>query len=159
MMKLVILLAVAALAAAAPAGAGNGMGGMQPDTASRADTAKALSLQALAILAEGRGHEQAVEKLDRALATGGKGDIDLQAIRAAHAALHQEDTAAARRLLEHAFPGKESHLVGVTYRPRLGGAELAAGIAAVALLLAGAAGLAHRRRLERATHRSEHAVG
>lgn len=105
------------------------------------------------------GHEQAVEKLDRALATGGKGDIDLQAIRAAHAALHQEDTAAARRLLEHAFPGKESHLVGVTYRPRLGGAELAAGIAAVALLLAGAAGLAHRRRLERATHRSEHAVG
>lgn len=149
MTRVAALLAAFALVAAAPALAGGGMGGMTDSQGNASRTAEALSLQALAILAEGRGHEQAVQKLDQALASGAKGNIDLRALRAAHTALHHEDAAEARRLLEHAFPGNGRHLVGVTYRPQIGTAEVASGIAAAVLLLVGFAGLAHRRRRER----------
>jgi tetratricopeptide (TPR) repeat protein len=144
MARLLVLLTALALAAAPLSLADEGM------EENAAQTAEALSLQALALLAAGRGHEQALQKLDQALASTDKGNLDLRALRAAHAALHDEDVAQARRLLEQAFSGEKSHVVGVTYRSKVGTAELVAGIVAAVALLAGTAGLLRRRRLERA---------
>lgn len=151
MARLLVLLTVFALAAAPlslasgePEGMPEGMG------ENAAQTGEALSLQALALLAAGRDHEQALQKLDQALASSDKGNLDVRALRAAHSSLHDEDVAQARRLLEQAFSGEKSHVVGVTYRSKVGTAELVAGIVAVVTLLAGTAGLLRRRRLERA---------
>lgn len=146
MARLLVLLTVLALAAAPPSLADSSPDAMKDNAA---QTAEALSLQALALLAAGRGHEQARLKLDQALASKDKGNLDVRALRAAHTALHDEDVAKARRLLEHTFPGSRSHVVGVTYRPAVGTAELAAGVVGGVALLAGMAGLLRRRRLER----------
>lgn len=83
-----------------------------------------------------------------------KGDIDLRALRAAHDALHDEDEVTARRFLEHAFPGESGHVVGVTYRPAIGSAQVIAGILGAAALALAALGLARRRTADR-----EHAIG
>lgn len=143
MIKRLVFLLGATLAFAAPAWATAGGGGENA-----AQTSRALSLQALALLEQGRSHEAAMEKLDQALASGVKGEIDLRAIRAAHAALHEEDVAAARRLLQHAFPGKSSHVVGVTFRPQIRTARLAVGIAGGFVFALAVAGLVWRRRTD-----------
>lgn len=149
--RLLTLLTALALAAAPLSLASGGSGGMPEGMEENAaQTAQALSLQALALLVAGRESEQALQKLDQTLASSDKGNVDVRALRSAHAALHAEDVAGARRLLERAFPGNSSHVVGVTYRPKVGTAEIVAGIVAVVTLLAGAAGLVRRRRLERA---------
>ncbi len=121
--------------------------GMEEENA--AQTAKALSLQALAILEQGLAHEEATEKLDLALEAEDQDGVDLRALRAAHSALHEEDAAAAERLLQHAFAGEASHLVGVTYRPEIGWAQVAAGIAGGVVLVLGALGLVRRSRADR----------
>lgn len=132
-----------ALALAAPAWADPSMeeGGEQ------AEPARALALQALALLEQGRGHQEAELKLDAALAAGDKGGIDLRALRAAHEALHREAAAEAERLLQDAFPGGE-HLVGVTYRPGSQAALVASGIAGALLLGIAALGIARRRKAD-----------
>ncbi len=140
---------VAALLALALPGfvqAQEGMSGMEENAAQTAD---ALSLQALAILEEGRGHEQAIEKLDAALKSDKTGAVDLRTIRDAHTALHHEDVAAAKRLLQHAFPGNRRHVVGITFRPPIGTSELVAGIVGGVILALAAFGLVRRRRAER----------
>lgn len=112
-------------------------------------TAEALSLQALAILEQGMSHEEATEKLDAALAGQVAGGVDLAAVRAAHEALHAGDAAAAKAMLHDAFRGDRSHLVGLTFRPRIGTAGLVVGIAGGVALALALAGIARRRRVER----------
>lgn len=141
---LLLLLAAAALALAGPALADEG--GKEHDE-NPAQTAKALSLQALAILDWGLSHEEAVEKLDLALEADDKRGVDLRAIRAAHDTLHEEQVEAAHSILHEAFPGTP-HLVGATFRPASGAAQLAAAIAGIALLGLAAMGLLHRRRCD-----------
>lgn len=141
---LVLVLAVVAVALVPVASASEGM-----EEENAAQTARALSLQALAILERGLGHEEATEKLDLALAAGDQGGVDLQALRAAHSALHEEDAATAERLLQDAFLGESSHLVGVTFRPAIGWAQTAAAIAGGIVLALAALGLARRHRVER----------
>jgi len=145
---MLLLLAAAALALAGPALADEG--GEEHDE-NPAQTAKALSLQALAILDWGLSHEEAVEKLDMALEAEDKGGVDLRAIRAAHDALHKEQVEAAHSVLHEAFPGTP-HLAGTTFRPGSGAAEFAAAIAGIALLGLAAMGLLHRRRRDREIH-------
>lgn len=140
------LALAAALAAAPQALAG---GGTTDEMSSPAQPARALALQALALLEQGRGHQQAEQKLDEALAAGDKGQLDLRALRAAHAALHREAATEAARLLADAFPAGSSHVVGVTFRPQIATARLAAGIAGAVVVAAAAGGLLLRRRLDR----------
>ncbi len=142
---LLLLLAAAALALAGPALAEEG--GDEHDE-NPAQTAKALSLQALALLDAGRSHQEAVEKLDAALEASDTHGVDLRAIRAAHQALHDEEVEAAHSILHEAFPGTP-HLVGVTFRPASGAAEVAAAVAGGLLLVLAGLGLARRRRADR----------
>lgn len=140
-----LLLVAAALLIAAPAFADEGMPEKDPT-----ETAQALSLQALAILDWGLSHEEALEKLDAALEAEDKGGVDLRALRAAHEALEAEEVEKAHELLHGVFPSGVSHLAGVTYRPPIGAAEIAAlAVGALAIVLA-ALGLVRRRRAERA---------
>ena len=134
-------LLLAALAAAAPAQA-------QEMGETTVANARVLALQALVLLEQGRQHEAAEQKLDEALAASDTGGIDLQALRAAHEALHREATAQAEALLQQAFP-EEPHVVGVTYRPQIRTAQAAAGAAGGVLLVLAAIGLAARRRADR----------
>lgn len=136
----ILAIGLAAFALAAPARAGDGMeeGGAQ------AEPARALTLQALALLEQGQAHDAAEAKLDAALAARDKGGVDLRALRVAHEALHREAAAEAERLLQRAFPSGE-HVVGVTYRPGSESALLVAGIAGSLLLGAAALGLVRRR--------------
>lgn len=133
------VLVLAALAAAPP-GQAQEMG-----DESAAANARVLALQALVLLEQGRQHAAAEQKLDEALAAEEAGGVDLQALRAAHEALHREATAEATLLLQQAFP-EEPHVVGVTYRPQIRTAQAAAG--GVLLALA-AIGLVARRRADR----------
>lgn len=143
-----LLAALAALAVAAPAGADPASGGMNKMSAP-AQPAKVLALQALALLEQGREHQQAEQKLDEALAADDRGGIDMRALRRAHQALHREAAAEASRLLEDAFPRGSTHVVGVTYRPQLATTRVVAGVGGAALGGAAAAGLLLRRRRER----------
>ncbi len=145
---LLLLVAVAALVSAGPALADEGGEGHDENPA---QTAKALSLQALAILDWGLSHEEAVEKLDMALEADDKRGVDLRAIRAAHDALHEEQVEAAHSVLHDAFPGTP-HLAGATFRPASGAAQLAAAIAGIVLLGLAATGLVRRRRRDREIH-------
>lgn len=143
MRRVAALLLVLPLWFAAPAfGSGDHM------EENAAQTAEALSIQALAILDQGLPHEEAIEKLDEALEGGEEGEVDLLAIRAAHDALHQEEVEQGHEILHEAFPGAP-HLVGVTFRPVVGTAQLIAGLAGLALLGFAAEGLIRRRRAER----------
>jgi hypothetical protein len=139
--QLLPLVVVVALAAAAPAWAAGGDKNM-------AQTTRALSQQALALIEQGRSHEEAAAKLDEALASNVPGKVNLRAIRAAHEALHAEDVARARQLLQHAFPGEDSHVVGVTFRPQIETAQVAAGITGAFVLALAGGGLLWRRRVD-----------
>ena len=66
---------------------------------------------------------------------------------AAHDTLHEEQVEAAHSILHEAFPGTP-HLVGATFRPASGAAQLAAAIVGIALLGLAAMGLLHRRRCD-----------
>lgn len=134
----------AALALASPAWADEGM----EEQGARAEPARALTLQALALLEQGRAHEEAEERLDAALAAEDKGGVDLRALRAAHEALHREAVAEAEQLLQGAFPGGGEHVVGVTYRPGSETALVLAGVFGSLLLGAAALGLVRRGRAD-----------
>lgn len=140
-----LLVVAAALLFASPALADEGMNGENP-----AQTAQALSLQALAILDWGLSHEAALEKLDAALEAEDKGGVDLRALRAAHEALERQEVEKAHELLHGVFPSGVSHLAGVTYRPPIGAGEIAALIAGGLAIALAALGLARRRRAEQA---------
>lgn len=151
-MRKLLLLPLLALALAAPTVA-SATGGDE-EMGNKAQTAQALAVQALALmLAHPAPHEDAIKKLDAALAANVKGEIDLRALSAAHEALHNENNVVARRLLEQAFPGQSAHIIGVTFRPASGTAQVIAGIAGVAAIVLAGLGLVRRRTADR-----EHAL-
>lgn len=150
MRRLLPLLLALALTAPAVAGATPG-----DEEMNEAQTAQALAIQALAlILGHPPPHTEALAKLDEALAADVQGEIDLRALRAAHAAMHDEDVVAARRFLERAFPGESAHIVGVTFRPGSGKAQVVAGIAGGAVIVLAGLGLVRRRAADRELARS-----
>ena len=140
-----LLVVVAALLLASPVLADEGMPEQDPTK-----TAQILSLQALAILDAGLGHEQALKKLDAALKAGDQGGVDLRALRAAHEALEAEEVERAHEQLHGVFPGGVSHLAGVTYRPPIGAEEVVVLAIGALLIVLAALGLVRRRRVERA---------
>lgn len=136
-----IALLLAALGVAAPGLASAQEMEMQNETQGQ----RTLSLQALALLAAGRQHQEAELRLDDALKANPEAGMRLEALRAAHQALHREDAAAARQLLERAFPAGHSHVAGTTFRPDIASSRIVAAILGAALLGAAAFGLARRR--------------
>lgn len=138
--------ALLALALVAPAAShGDEDGGGQP--------AKALAIQALAILEQGGAHEgsheEAMEKLELAAEAEDKEGVKPEVLEEAMAALEEDDPARGEELLKTAFTGENVHVVGVTVRPGIETARLAAGIAGVVVLALAALGLLRRRRLDR----------
>ncbi len=111
--------------------------------------ARALALQALTILEQGVSHELAMEKLELALASPDREDVDIRTLRGARAALEDERPERAEELLRRAFPEDDEHVIGVTLRPHRGGPELIAGVIGTALAILALLGLARRRRAER----------
>lgn len=109
------------------------------------ESQRALSLQALALLDAGRAHEEAEAKLDDALKSKPDNSMDLRALREAHAALHKEDAAQGKRLLEAAFPKGHGHVVGTVFRPDIQGSRIVAGVIGAILLLLAAAALMRTR--------------
>lgn len=142
MRRLAAIGALAAVASAAPPAAG------QMQMTNRAQTPSALSLQALALLDRGIEHRRAERRLDLALRAKPAGDVQLEALRAAHRALHREDVAAGRRLLESAFPKGHRHLVGTTFRPDIRSSRLIAAALGALALVAATVALVRKRRDE-----------
>lgn len=138
------LVATCALLAAIAGAAAPPVAG-QMQMPNRAQTQSALSLQALAVLDRGLDHRKAERRLDLALRAKTGGRMQLEALRAAHVALHREDVAAGRRLLESAFPKSHGHVVGTTFRPDIRGSRIIAGVLGGLLLAAAALGLARKR--------------
>lgn len=118
----------------------------QMEMENAAQSQRALTLQALALLDQGRQHEEAEKRLDLALESEPDNRMSLEALRAAHEALHREDAEAAQRLLERAFPKGHSHLVGTTFRPDIAGSRIVAAILGAALLVLAAVALARKQR-------------
>ena len=111
--------------------------------------ARALAIQALAILEQGGSHEEAMEKLEHALEAEDTEGVKPEALEAALAALEEEQPDEAERLLLAAFTGENVHVIGVTFRPGIETARVAAGIAGGVLVALAILGLLHQRRADR----------
>jgi hypothetical protein len=114
-----------------------------------AQPAKALAIQALAILEQGGSHEEAMEKLVLAAEAEDKEGVRPEVLEEAMAALEAEDPARGEELLKTAFTGENVHVVGVTVRPGIETARVAAGVAGGLILLLAVFGLARRARIDR----------
>ncbi len=135
----VFLLALVFATSAAPQGEEEGAD--QP--------ARALAIQALAILEQGGSHEEAMAKLELAGQAEDKEGVKPPVLEEAMAALEAEDPARGEELLKTAFTSENIHVVGVTVPPGLKTARVAAGIAGGGVLLLAGFGLVRRRRLDR----------
>jgi hypothetical protein len=134
-----VLLALAFVAPAASTGGAEEV----------AQPAKALAIQALAILEQGGSHEQAMERLTLAAEAEDKEGVMPQVLEEAMAALEAEDPVRGEELLKTAFTGENVHVVGVTVRPGSNTARVIAGVAGGLILLLAVFGLARRARIER----------
>lgn len=136
-------LVLALLLAAPPAARADA--GMED--AEAVQPASVLALQALVLLEQGRDHALAEEKLDRALDAEDAGNVSMEALRAAHRALHEDAAERARELLQGAFIGGHEHRAGAVYRPAVGSSQtVAASVGVVVLALAAFALLRSRSR-------------
>ena len=112
--------------------------------------AKALAIQALAILEQGMAHEEAMEKLEHAVEAEDQDGVNGGALKEALAALKAEEPDRAEKLLQTSgFTDENIHLVGVTFRPGSGAARIAAGIAGSIVIVLAALGLIRRQRADR----------
>ena len=96
----------------------------------------------------------AVPVLARAWSEAGRADgLDRAAAPNADrvAALEAEEPVRAEELLKTAFTGEDIHVVGVTFRPSIKTARVAAGIAGGVVATLGLLGLMLRRRADRRT--------
>ena len=134
-----VLLALAFVAPAASSGTEDEV--TQP--------AKALAIQALAILEQGGSYEEAMAKLALAAKAKDKGGVRPEVLEEAMAALEAKDSARGEELLNTAFTGENIHVVGVTIRPVNETARVAAGVAGGLILLLAVFGLTRRARLDR----------
>lgn len=140
---LLAALLVAALVLAAPALAS------APDEATEAMPAEALAIQALSLLEQGGDHEEAMERLELAVEAEDQHGVRPEVLAAALEALEEDEPARAEELLKTAFTEEDIHLVGVTFRPSIETARVAAGIAGGVLAALALLGLLQRRRVDR----------
>jgi len=137
-----VLASALFLAVATPARANEPMAGDgQP--------AKALAIQALAILEQGLSQTEAMEKVDLALEAKHQEGVKADVLERAKSALEAGDPGQARQLLQTAFTGTNIHVVGLTVRPGIESVRVAAGIAGGAVLALAALGLLRRQRVDR----------
>jgi hypothetical protein len=112
--------------------------------------AKALAIQALAILEQGLAHEEAMEKLEHAVEAEDQEGVNPEALKEAFTALEAEEPDRAEELLQTSvFNDENIHLVGVTFRPGSGATRIAAGTAGTIVIGLAALGLIRRRRADR----------
>jgi hypothetical protein len=112
--------------------------------------ARALAIQALAILEQGLAHEEAMEKLEHAVEAEDQEGVNRDALEEALTALEAEEPARAEELLQTSvFTDENIHVVGVTVRPGSGAARGAAGIAGALVIALAAFGLVRRGRADR----------
>ena len=152
------IAAVAALALAgallAPAAAGAHGGGGEEAKAMAMQPARTLAQQALAELRIRGGVKEAAERLDAALESKDKSDIDVAELRRAMQTVDEGSPDAAIPMLDRALSrplgassGKALHEAGREFQPGTGAQEIVAIIAGAALLaLGGLLLLRHRRR-------------
>lgn len=128
------------------AGAALGDESMEADN----QPAKALAIQALAILEKGLAHEEALEKLTHAVEAKDQEGVNRKPLEEALTALEAEEPDRAEELLQTSvFTDENIHLVGVTFRPGSGAARIVAGIAGTVVIGLAALGLLRRRRADR----------
>ncbi len=148
-------VSLAALALSPPALA---HGGGEMDLGDLAmQPARTLAQQALAEIAVRNDTEEAATRLDAALQSKDKADIDQPLLRRATETLDGGNPEAAVRLLDAALSrplgaasGKALHEAGREFRPGTGAQEIVAMSLGAALLLLGAALLLHNRRVPQA---------
>ena len=171
-------LVVVGLLAAAPAAAAHGDEEPEPppqgamgeatsgeEAALAAQPARALAQQALALLTIRDAAGEANHRLEAALKSKHREDVDVNKLRAAMSALEASDAQAAADRLNEALGGGPApadeelagpsdealHNAGEEFEPANDGQEVAAGIAAILALAAGAALLVRHRRSTRAS--------
>ena len=165
-------LVVIGLLAAAPAAAAHGdeepepaaQGAMGEDAASEAaQPARTLAQQALAVLTVRDQVGEARHRLEAALKSKHREDVDIDKLRAALIALDAGDSRGAANRLNEALGGgpqpsdeelagpsdEALHNAGEEFKPANDGQEVAAGIAGVLALMAGAYLLIRHGRAER----------
>ena len=148
-----LLLALAA--ALAVSAVANAHGGAESEVAALAkQPARTLAQQAIALVLVRGDSEEAAMRLDAAVESKDKTDIDAALLEQAMKTLDDGDPAGAITILDGALSrplgsdaGKALHEAGREFRPAAGGQEIVAIVAGVAALLLGAlALLAGRRR-------------
>ena len=158
--RAVTLLAMALLLGLAPGVPATGGDEEMEDAALRAQPARTLAQQALAILDVRDDAEQAQMRVDAALESEDKEDVDAALLGEADEALDSGDTARAADLLNRALGGgplpveeeegalssEALHNAGRAFEPNSTDQELVAAIAGLALLALGALLLARHRR-------------
>ncbi len=112
--------------------------------------ARALAIQALAILEQGLAHEEAMEKLEHAVEAEDQEGVNREALEEAFTALEAEEPDRAEQLLlTSVFTDEDIHVVGITFRPGSGATRFAAGIAGALVIGLAALGLIRRGRADR----------
>lgn len=153
---LVVVLAVLALPAASLADGGAEM----KDAALNAQPARTLAQQALAVLDVKKDEKDARMRIDAALESKNREDVDLRLVAQADEALDGGDRERAAGLLNRALgggplpaddaapapSGTALHNAGRAFEPNSTVQETIAAIAGAALLLGGLLALRHRRR-------------
>ena len=161
MRALRLLVAVIALLALAPAALATGGDEEMEDAALKAQPARTLAQQALALLDVRNDAEDAQMRIDAALESADKDDVDMALLAQADEALDGGDTTSAADLLNRALgggplpveedaepgpTGEALHNAGRAFEPNSTGQELVAAVAGLALLgLGGLLLLRHRR--------------
>lgn len=145
---------------------GEGASGEQPtaeeaeEAALAAQPARVLAQQALALLTVRNATAEALHRVEAALESKEREDVDVDKLRAAMTALEAGDSRAAADRINEALgggpapadeelsgPSEEAlHNAGEEFEPVNNGQEIAGGIAAVVALAAGAALLIRHRR-------------
>ena len=149
---------------------GEGASGEQPtpeeaeEAALAAQPARVLAQQALALLTVRKAAAEAQHRVEAALKSKEREGVDVDKLRAAMTALEAGDSRAATNRINEALGGgpepaddelagpsdEALHNAGEEFEPANTGQEVAAGIAAIVALAAGAALLMRHRRAARA---------
>ena len=136
------------------------------EAALAAQPARVLAQQALALLTVRNAVEEAVHRVEAALKSKQREDVDVDKLRAAMTALEAGDSRAAASSINEALGGGPApadeelagpsdealHNAGEEFEPANNGQEVVGGIAAIIALVAGAALLMRHRRATRAEH-------
>lgn len=155
-----VALALVALLAGAPAALATGGGAAMGDAALEAQPARTLAQQALAVLDVRQDAGAARMRIDAALKSADRSDVDVGLLAQADEALDRGDVGVAKDLLNRSLGGgplpldadaraprgRALHNAGRSFQPSSTGQEVVAAIAGFAMLALGAALLLRHRR-------------